>query len=1177
MAQTLPTMPPTNYEQVGVYPAGAVNTITYYSSVYGANEQMMVYTPPNYDPGKKYGAIYGYQGISTGIDTIFDDWCVDAGNIEDNLLGGGIIKQPVIIVAVNDQINGDPTADTINCAIPYIDSHYSTYADADHRGLYGYSWGGMYAADTGCANLNTFHYISPSSPAFFSSGQGPNLFPNGGAQAKQVLKCFLLSCGTADWDGFYPASLDLATWCQANGIPNFYWLPVQGEGHDAGVWAPAMWNFLQLADAAGISGPVTVSAYSQIEAESYGAQTGGIQIETCGEGGQDITNIQYGSFVVYSNVDFGTGAASFQARVASAASGGNIELHLDSLTGVQMGTCAVPNTGGWQTWVTQSCPVGGAAGIHNLYLKFTGGSNNLLNLNWLRFNPTAGVDIGSVGVAGTASCSNSVFTVVGAGADIQGTADAFHFVYVTASGDCTMVARVTSVPNINSWAKAGVMIRESLNPGAANAFIAVTPGNGVTWQYRSSTNGATTYNNTNGLNAPYWVAFRRSGNTFTAYRSPDGKNWTQQGSATFTMASTAYIGLAVTSHNSSSLCMATFDNVSAPGWFAALAPAPAGLVAAAASSAQINLTWNACTNATSYNVKRSTTSGGPYANIATGVTTTNYTDAGASVRAGYYYVVSAMVGGTETPNSAEAVLNFPKLTGSIIGTPGSWGNSGNTITNVFDNNLTTFFDAPTGNGDWVGLDFGVGVSNVIAQINYTPRSGFESRMTNGIFQGANRADFSDTVTLCIVTAQPATGVFTSVSVTNTTAFRYVLYLSPNGGFGNVAELQFYGYPLSAPAPVPGGLSATAISTSQINLVWNIFSNTATYNLKRSTTNGGPYSVIATGVITTNYPDSGLASGMIYYYVVSAVVSGNETPNSVQAAATTLSPTLGSLLHRYSFSESGGSSVADSVGGPVWNGSLSNGGTLSGGQLTLSANASQYVSLPAGIVGGLSNLTVMAWVNPTTVSNWSRLFDFGNSTTVAMYVTAQNATTTNLYFAITTNSYTAEQPVYGNFPLSTGVWHQVTLTLNGSTGMLYLDGAAVGTTNALTLNPVILGSTTNNYLGKSQWTTDPYYNGQFDEFRIYNAALSPAEVAATYALGPGQLLSTNSPVVGIVTTPSDLTLTWPLVSASFTLQSSTNLAAGNWVNVTSPAPQIAGTNYQIVLPATNPAQFFRMAK
>ena len=260
MAQSLPTMPPaystTNiagaWDQAGLYPAGAINTVTYYSSVYGANEQMMVYTPPGYNPSQKYGVIYCYQGISTGIDTIFDNWCVYAGTVADNLIGQGVIK-PVIIVAVNDQINGDPTADTINCAIPYIDSHYSTYADADHRGLYGFSWGGMYCADIGCANLNTFHHLSPSSPAFFNSGQGPNLFPNGGAQAKQVLKCMLLSCGTSDWDGFYPASLDLANWCMANGIPNFYWFPVQGAGHDASVWSPAMWNFLQLADKAGIS------------------------------------------------------------------------------------------------------------------------------------------------------------------------------------------------------------------------------------------------------------------------------------------------------------------------------------------------------------------------------------------------------------------------------------------------------------------------------------------------------------------------------------------------------------------------------------------------------------------------------------------------------------------------------------------------------------------------------------------------------------------------------------------------------------------------------------------------------------------------------------------------------------------------------------------------------------
>jgi hypothetical protein len=373
------------------------------------------------------------------------------------------------------------------------------------------------------------------------------------------------------------------------------------------------------------------------------------------------------------------------------------------------------------------------------------------------------------------------------------------------------------------------------------------------------------------------------------------------------------------------------------------------------------------------------------------------------------------------------------------------------------------------------------------------------------------------------------------------------------------------------------VGAGAVSTSQISLRWNAVDDAASYSVARSLTNGGPYAAIATGVAVTNYLDSGLNGGTMYYYVVSAVMPGNAFPSAPVAAAT-VSPTLGSLVHRYSFREAGGTNTADSVGGPVWTGTLPNGGAFSGGgQLTLSANAAQYVSLPAGVVGGMSNLTVLAWVNLNTVSNGSRIFDFGNSTTVAMYLTAQNAATTNLYFAITTNSYTTEQPIFGNFPLSTGIWHQVALTLNGSTGMLYLDGVAVGTNNALTLNPVILGNTTNNYLGKSQWATDSYFDGRFEEFRIYNAALSPAEVAATYALGSSQLLSTNTPVVGVVTTPSNLTLTWPLVSASFTLQSSTNLAAGNWVNVASPAPQIAGTNYQIFLPATNPAQFFRLSK
>jgi hypothetical protein len=261
-------------------------------------------------------------------------------------------------------------------------------------------------------------------------------------------------------------------------------------------------------------------------------------------------------------------------------------------------------------------------------------------------------DIGTVGLAGTAGFTNSVFTLVGAGGDIQGTADAFRFVYVTATGDCTITARVVSVQNIDPWSKAAVMIRASLAAGAANAFIAVTPGNGVTWQYRSSTGGGTSYNSTSGPSAPYWVKLVRSGNTFTGYRSPNGVTWTPQGTNTFTMSSTVYVGLALTSHNSSSLGTATFDHVTAPGWPASTPPdMPTNLVATA-GDAQVALSWSASSNATSYVVKRSAVNGSGYVNIATNAGVA-FTNTGLANGALYYFVVSARNSAGESANSAQ--------------------------------------------------------------------------------------------------------------------------------------------------------------------------------------------------------------------------------------------------------------------------------------------------------------------------------------------------------------------------------------------------------------------------------------------------------------------------------------------------------------------------------------------
>lgn len=169
-------------------------------------------------------------------------------------------------------------------------------------------------------------------------------------------------------------------------------------------------------------------------------------------------------------------------------------------------------------------------------------------------------DIGSVGVGGSYSSANQVSTLKGSGADIWGTADAFRFAYQTLSGDGEIQARVTSQTNTNPWAKAGVMIRETLNANSRHVMTVITPGNGVSFQRRSSTGGTSLSTTVAGPRAPYWVRVVRTGNSFSSYRS-DGSSWILMGSVTVAMSANVHIGLAVTSHNNTVLSTAKFDNV----------------------------------------------------------------------------------------------------------------------------------------------------------------------------------------------------------------------------------------------------------------------------------------------------------------------------------------------------------------------------------------------------------------------------------------------------------------------------------------------------------------------------------------------------------------------------------------------------------------------------------------
>jgi regulation of enolase protein 1 (concanavalin A-like superfamily) len=173
----------------------------------------------------------------------------------------------------------------------------------------------------------------------------------------------------------------------------------------------------------------------------------------------------------------------------------------------------------------------------------------------------ASADIGAVGPAGSLAIDGSRLSVRGAGADIWGTADAFHFAWRTWRGDGEVVARVASVQYTHHWAKAGVMIRGSLDPRSPHAFMLVSADRGYAFQRRRA-HGDISHHTAGGAGkAPQWVRLTRQGNTLTAYRSGDGVNWIYVGTDSFPMGQDVFVGVAVTSHTTGTTSLGVFEHV----------------------------------------------------------------------------------------------------------------------------------------------------------------------------------------------------------------------------------------------------------------------------------------------------------------------------------------------------------------------------------------------------------------------------------------------------------------------------------------------------------------------------------------------------------------------------------------------------------------------------------------
>ncbi len=169
-------------------------------------------------------------------------------------------------------------------------------------------------------------------------------------------------------------------------------------------------------------------------------------------------------------------------------------------------------------------------------------------------------DIGQTSIEGDAGIWQDRYVVKGSGDDIWGNRDEFHYAYQRVEGNVELSARVLSMSDTHEWAKAGVMIRNSLHAAAKHAMMCATVNNGMAFQRRIEKNASSHNTNKGDLKMPYWIKLVRRGNIFTGYESADGESWNYVDSEQIDMNETVYIGLAVTAHNDNALCEAHFDN-----------------------------------------------------------------------------------------------------------------------------------------------------------------------------------------------------------------------------------------------------------------------------------------------------------------------------------------------------------------------------------------------------------------------------------------------------------------------------------------------------------------------------------------------------------------------------------------------------------------------------------------
>ena len=447
--------------------------------------------------------------------------------------------------------------------------------------------------------------------------------------------------------------------------------------------------------------------------------------------------------------------------------------------------------------------------------------------------------------AGSYAESTGTVTLAGTGGDIWSTADNIIFAHAPVYGDATVSARIVSISPNNVACKAGVMMRESVAAGSAEACAIVSPNQNLRWERRAATGGATVENVYSPYATPYWLRMVRVGNNFSGFQSVDGTNWVQVGAtAAITMKNTIRMGLAMGPNNTAAASTSVFDNVVISG---ASNTAPTVATPAAAGA----VSNNACT----VSVLGADATGGegnliytwellgippaPVSLSTNGVNAARTVVASFSASGVYYFRVTITdQGGLSVPSALVSV----------------------------------------GVGALVPLGLMAVAGNGSATLSWLPTPSATNyivkRATAGGGPYENRTRSTNTT-------------YVDSGVTNGVTYYYVVSaLSAAGESMNSAEVH------ATPSALPGvPVNVLAFpGNASVSLSWSPRADALGFLVRRATSSGGPY-LDRTNTANTSCLDTGLTNGATYFYVVAAVNEFGVGGNSAEVSAIPTSSAL----------------------------------------------------------------------------------------------------------------------------------------------------------------------------------------------------------------------------------------------------------------------------------------------